>query len=111
MSNRGPGRPPLADATTKISLVLSRADRDHLNTISDSISDAVRQLINYHREEIMKELDAITNAKTEEEAQIAASHAIEAMQALPDEEQEEVAKQEFLRFKRFIESRLQSESA
>lgn len=51
-------------------------------------------------------VEKIDSAKTEEERMAFVDRAIVALGALPDAEQEQIATQEFLRFKKFIDGRL-----
>jgi len=55
-------------------------------------------------------IEKMDAAKTEEERQAFAGRAIAALGALPEAEQEQIATQEFLRFKKFINDRLSSTS-
>jgi DNA-directed RNA polymerase specialized sigma24 family protein len=54
----------------------------------------------------LQALDAIDEAETEEARLEAAALAIPALQSLPPEQREEVARREFLRFKKFIAGRV-----
>lgn len=101
--------------TKQLNVRLPEVVIDDLNELSKIYGSQAKALIvavtNLHKETEMKQkalqaLDAIDKAETEESRMEAADRAIAAMQSLPPEQQEEIAKQEFLRFKKFIGDRV-----
>lgn len=88
---------------------------DDLNELSKIYGSQAKVLIaavtSLHKEIEMKQkalkaLELIDEAETEEARMEAADRAIAVMQSLPPEQQEEIAKQEFLRFKKYIDDRV-----
>lgn len=86
---------------------------DDLNKLSAIYGSQAKAMIaaitNLKKEIEMKQkaqqaLNAIDNAGAEEARMEAADRAIATMRSLPPEQQEEIAKQEFIRFKIFIDS-------
>lgn len=101
--------------TKQLNVRLPEVVIDDLNELSKIYGSQAKALIvavtNLHKEIEMKQkalkaLEAIDEAETEEVRMKAADRAIAAMQSLPPEQQEEIAKQEFLRFKKYIDGRV-----
>lgn len=101
--------------TKQLNVRLPEVVIDDLNELSKIYGSQAKALIvavtNLHKEiemkqEVQKLLNDIDSAETEEARMEAADRAIAAMQSLPPEQQEEIAKQEFLRFKKFIDDRV-----
>jgi Arc/MetJ-type ribon-helix-helix transcriptional regulator len=104
--------------TKQLNVRLPEVVIDDINELSEIYGSQAKAMIaaitNLKKEIEMKKkaqqaLDAIDNAETAEteEARLeAADRAIAAMQSLPADQQEEIAKQEFIRFKKFIGNRV-----
>lgn len=97
--------------TKQLNVRLPEVVIDDINELSEIYGSQAKAVIaaitNLKKEIEMKKkaqqaLDAIDNAETEEARLEAADRAIAAMQSLPADQQEEIAKQEFIRFKKFI---------
>jgi Arc/MetJ-type ribon-helix-helix transcriptional regulator len=102
-------------STKQLNVRLPEVVIDDLNDLSKIYGSQAKALIaaitNLQKEIEMKQkalqaLDAIDEAETEEARLEAADRAIAATKSLPPEQQEEIAKQEFLRFKKFIDDRV-----
>jgi len=102
-------------STKQLNVRLPEVVIDDLNELSEIYGSQAKAMIaaitNLKKEIDMKQnaqqaLDAIDSAETEEARMEAADRAIAAMQSLPPEQQEEIAKQEFTRFKKIIDDRI-----
>lgn len=102
-------------STKQLNVRLPEVIIDDLNQLSKIYGSQAKALIvaitnqkkeNDMKEKALQEIESITSAETEEARMEAADRAIAAMQLLPPEQQQEIAKQEFIRFKKFIDDRI-----
>ena len=106
--------------TQQLNVRLPQVIINDINTLSDIYGSQAYVIIaavaTLKKEIDMKQqvnelLDAISNANNEGQAHAAALRAMAALRVLPEAEQEEVARSEFLRFKAMIDKRVADNEA
>lgn len=92
---------------TQLNARISLATRDKVDTLTsvygtqaEVLAVAIDRL--YQSHQAIALLDDITEARSEEDQHIAADRAIAAMQSLPDHEQKRIAKDELIRFRKWL---------